>query len=60
MWEDLFRAMALMMIIEGMMPFLSPGLMRDAMSRMLAMDNRALRIAGLFSMLFGLGVLYAI
>lgn len=60
MWDDLFRALALMMIIEGMLPFLSPGMMRDAMSRMVEMDNRALRIAGLFSMIIGLAFLYAV
>ncbi len=60
MWQDLLRAVALVMIIEGMLPFLNPRFLRDAMTRFQEMDDRALRIAGLVSMLIGLGLLYAV
>lgn len=60
MWHDLWVAMALMLVIEGIWPFLSP----DGMRRMLLMaaqqENRALRIGGLISMLCGLGLLYLV
>jgi len=60
MWQDLLRAVALVMIIEGVLPFLSPGFLRDALARFQEMDDRALRAAGLVSMLIGLGLLYAV
>ncbi len=60
MWEDLLRAVALMMVIEGILPFLNPMLLRDAMDRLQEMDDRTLRIMGLLSMLIGVGFLYAL
>jgi len=49
-----------MMVIEGILPFLNPMLLRDAMDRLQEMDDRTLRIMGLLSMLIGVGFLYAL
>lgn len=54
MWQDLMAAVALMLVIEGIMPFLSPQGMRKTWLLMSQMDDRSLRIAGLVSMLLGL------
>lgn len=54
MWQDLTAAVALLLVIEGIMPFLSPRGTRRTMLVMSRMDDRSLRIAGLASMLLGL------
>ena len=58
MWDDLWTAMALMLVIEGIVPFLSPDAMRRMLAAMLQMDDRSIRIAGLISMSIGVGLLY--
>ncbi len=60
MWNDLFAALALVLVIEGMLPFLSPRRMREAMLAIARMDDRTLRITGLLSMLAGVGLLYLV
>jgi len=60
MWNDLFVALALVLVIEGMLPFLSPQRMREAMLTIARMDDRTLRITGLVSMLAGVGLLYLV
>jgi uncharacterized protein YjeT (DUF2065 family) len=54
MWQDMWAALALVLVIEGMLPFISPASMRNAMRQMAQMDDRTLRIAGLVSMIAGL------
>lgn len=60
MWHDLLSAVALLLVIEGIMPFLSPGGLRHMLLSMSQMDDRTLRIAGLVSMLVGSGMLYLV
>ncbi len=60
MWNDLWVATALMLVLEGMIPFLSPEGFRRMLASVLQMDDRSLRIAGLVSMLGGLGLLYLV
>ncbi|MDH5232485.1 MAG: DUF2065 domain-containing protein [Gammaproteobacteria bacterium] len=60
MWQELWVALALMLIIEGLIPFLSPSLMRQALITMAQTNDRNMRIGGLLSMIFGLIVLYAV
>ncbi|MCJ7557307.1 MAG: DUF2065 domain-containing protein [Gammaproteobacteria bacterium] len=57
-WEDLFSAMALVLVIEGLLPFAAPGSLKKTLAGMLALEDRALRLMGLASMLLGLVVLY--
>ena len=57
-WSDLFRAIALLMILEGILPFLRPAAMRRMMRSMIELDDRTLRITGLVIMLSGLSLLY--
>lgn len=58
--DRFLAALALVMVIEGVLPFLSPGTMRNYMAQMVQMDDRTLRITGLVSMLVGLGLLYLV
>ncbi len=57
MWNDLWVAMALMLVLEGIMPFLSPDRLRRVLVAVIQMDNRSMRTAGLISMVAGV-VLY--
>lgn len=58
MWDKLLSALALVMIIEGLWPFVSPDRWRNALLRIVTLDDRALRVAGLASMCVGLLVLH--
>ena len=60
MWGDLARAFALVMVLEGVIPFASPKRIRAVFARMSSMDDRMLRTLGLVSMLLGLIALQAI
>lgn len=60
MWTDLLAALALVMVIEGLLPALSPHSYRKAMLTMSGMDERVLRITGLVSMVAGAVFLYLI
>lgn len=53
MWHDLLVAFALVMVIEGLLPVLSPQGMRRAWEQMAHLDDRTLRGVGLFSMIAG-------
>lgn len=60
MWHDLMAAMALVFVLEGILPFLSPTRYRRLMSQMLDMSDRGLRTLGLASMIVGLLALYLV
>jgi len=60
MWNDLWVAMALMLVLEGMVPFLSPDTLRRMLVTLMQMDNRSMRIAGLISMVAGVALLYLV
>jgi uncharacterized protein YjeT (DUF2065 family) len=60
MWNDLWVAMALMLVLEGIVPFLSPDALRRMLMTLIQMDNRSMRIAGLISMLAGVALLYLV
>jgi hypothetical protein len=60
MWNDLWAALALMLVLEGILPFLSPDSLRRLLAAMAAVDNRSLRLSGLISMLAGVGLLYLV
>ena len=53
-------ALALVLIIEGMMPFLSPGRWRNMLALVGQLDDRAIRKVGLGSMLLGVLLLYMV
>jgi uncharacterized protein YjeT (DUF2065 family) len=50
----LLMALALMLILEGVLPFLAPNLWRDTFRRITQMSDGQIRFVGLSSMLVGL------
>ena len=56
--NDFLAALALMLVIEGILPFLSPDTMRRVVLQMAQMDDKSLRVAGLASMIAGALLLY--
>ena len=59
-WQVLPVAVALVFIIEGMIPFVSPGRWRNLLALAEQMDDRVIRNLGLVSMLVGLAILYLV
>ncbi|MES9842197.1 MAG: DUF2065 domain-containing protein [Candidatus Thiodiazotropha endolucinida] len=60
MWHDLLVALALLLVIEGIWPFLSPNSMREVLLMLTQQDNRSLRISGFISMASGVILLYLV
>ena len=54
----LMTAVALMLIIEGVLPFLLPAVWREAFRRLTEMSDGQIRFVGLSSMLAGLLLLF--
>ena len=46
MWAELLRALALVMIIEGLMPFIAPERWRQMLLRVVTIDANSLRVFG--------------
>ena len=53
MGKYLLTALALMLIIEGVLPFLAPGLWRETFRRITEMSDGQVRFIGLTSMIAG-------
>ena len=58
MSEDLIRALALLLVFEGIMPFLTPDGWRQAMQQVSQFSDKTLRTIGFVSMLVGVLILY--
>jgi uncharacterized protein YjeT (DUF2065 family) len=58
--HDVLVAVALLLVIEGMLPFLSPERFRRLLLLMAAENKRSLRLAGLGSMVSGVVLLYLV
>ena len=52
-WHDLFAALALMLIFEGVLPFLNPDRYRKMLEMMEQISNSQLRTMGLVVMVIG-------
>jgi uncharacterized protein len=57
MWEDLLRALALVLVIEVLPPFAFPARWREYLLRVSTLDDRQLRSVGLLAMIAGLVML---
>ena len=58
MWQELAVAFSLVLIIEGLMPFISPGQWRAVVLSVARSSDKHIRVVGLISMLSGLGLPY--
>ncbi len=57
MLVDILTAICLVLVLEGILPFLSPDGYKSAIRSMLDLDNRRMRIIGLCSMIAGVVLL---
>jgi hypothetical protein len=61
MWQELGIAFCLLLVLEGILPFLCPRLWRGAaaqLAQLARLSDRRLRLMGLASMLLGTALLY--
>jgi len=59
-WQDLFTALALVLVIEGIFPFVNPEGIRRTMALVSQLNDQQLRITGLVCMIVGLVALYIV
>lgn len=57
-WSDLLAALAILLVLEGLLPFLNPAATRRVFSQLAQLASRELRIAGFISMALGLLLLF--
>lgn len=60
MLTTLGLAFALMLVLEGLMPFLAPAAWRDMFRRVIELNDGQIRFIGLVSILVGLGLFWII
>lgn len=53
-----WSAIALLLVVEGVLPATAPNLFRRFLYSMVQMDDRSIRISGLLSMVLGAVILY--
>lgn len=58
MWNDIWIALALVLVIEGLLPALNPRGYRRMLQLLGAKDERAIRITGLVLMMLGAVAIY--
>lgn len=54
LWDLLLPACALMLVVEGLLPFFSPGAWRRVFERAIQLSDGQIRFLGLMSMILGL------
>lgn len=59
-WTEILTAFSLYLIIEGMIPFVSPGGFRRAVFKVAQMADSQLRLTGLATMIAGLILLFIV
>ncbi len=60
MWDTLLIAFALMLVLEGILPFLLPSIWRETFKKLTEIGDNQVRFIGLTSMLIGLLLLYIV
>ncbi|MFD2231509.1 DUF2065 domain-containing protein [Alkalimarinus sediminis] len=60
MWQEIGIAFSMLLVIEGIIPFLYPQRWKNMVQTLAQIDNRSMRIMGLISMLLGTGLLYLV
>jgi len=59
-WGDLLAACALYLVLEGLMPFASPGLWRRSLAALAQFSDMQIRVVGLGSIVAGLVLLLTV
>ena len=60
MWQELLVAGCLVLVIEGMLPFIAPHKCREMLANMLTLSDSTIRRIGLASMITGVIMLYIV
>jgi uncharacterized protein YjeT (DUF2065 family) len=57
-WQEILTAVALLLVIEGMLPFVGPGSYKQLVAQIARLGDNQLRAFGLTSMIAGLLLLF--
>ena len=60
MWSEIAVALSMVLVIEGILPFVSPRRWRSFAALAVRVDDRTVRLLGLVSMLSGTAMLYLV
>jgi uncharacterized protein YjeT (DUF2065 family) len=58
--DSLWAAFALVLVVEGLLPFFAPRLWRDSFAKLVALSDGQLRFIGLASIVVGLFALWLV
>ena len=60
MWEQIGAALCLVLVIEGLLPFLFPARWRTLAESLRTVDDKTIRFVGFASMMLGASPLYLV
>lgn len=60
MWTEILTALALVLVIEGLLPFAAPGRYRQMVAEIVRLSDNHIRTVGLVVIVAGLLVLYVV
>ena len=60
MWTEIFTALALVLIIEGLLPFASPGRYRQMVAQIVRLSDNHIRTTGLVIIVIGVLLLFLV
>ncbi len=59
-WSEILTALALVLVIEGLLPFALPGRYRQMVAQVVLLHDNQIRTVGLVIILVGLALLYLV
>ena len=59
-WTEILTALALVLVIEGILPFVGPGRYRQMVAQIVRLSDNQLRIFGLAAMIAGIVLLFIV
>ena len=59
-WTELLTALSLVFVIEGLLPFASPGRYRQMVAQIVGLSDNHIRAVGLIVIVMGLALLYVV
>ena len=59
-WTEILTAVALVLVIEGLLPFASPGRYRQMVAQIVLLSDNHIRTVGLVVIVIGLALLYLV
>jgi uncharacterized protein YjeT (DUF2065 family) len=59
-WTEILTAVALLLVIEGMLPFVRPGRYKQMVAQIVRLPDNQLRLFGLAAMIIGLLLLFIV